>query len=231
MILLILARWSITGLVPSLGADPAGTGRGGGAVARIASNSSAGVAPEIWAAAVEPADVPMVRSAVVTSSPASDSPAITPISQAFPVEPPPPRTSARPGLGFRGFEAVFKTVFRGKEDVAFMGVAFRELPCVALPTATICVARSWTPGERPMRILRSWDSPPVERSRSRENYHAPMFLSTGNDWCPPSLDQPDRVIGQNVCRGGALLPVNAHERPWLSFWNRGWLGCLRSCSS
>ena len=61
----------------------------------MAASSSVGVAPAIWAAAVEPADVPIVRSAVVTSSPASNRPAITPISQALPVDPPPPRTRAR----------------------------------------------------------------------------------------------------------------------------------------
>ena len=52
-------------------------------------------APAIWAAAVEPAHVPMVRSAVVTFSPASNRPAMTPISHALPVDPPPPRTNAR----------------------------------------------------------------------------------------------------------------------------------------
>jgi len=49
----------------------------------------------IWAAAVDPADVPMIRSASVTSSPASSRPATTPISHALPADPPPWRTSAR----------------------------------------------------------------------------------------------------------------------------------------
>ena len=69
---------------------------------RMAASSSVGVAPASWAAAVEPADVPMVRSAVVTSSPASNRPAMTPISHALPVDPPPPRTNARsPAAGTR----------------------------------------------------------------------------------------------------------------------------------
>src|SRR5271170_3851570 len=58
-------------------------------------SSSAGVALVIWAAAVEPADVPMIRSASVTSNPASNRPAMTPISHALPADPPPPRTNAR----------------------------------------------------------------------------------------------------------------------------------------
>src|SRR4051795_8841343 len=42
----------------------------------------------------EPADVPTTRSALVRSTPASASPARTPISQAMPVIPPPPSTRA-----------------------------------------------------------------------------------------------------------------------------------------
>ena len=48
-----------------------------------------------WAAAVDPADVPTIRSASVTSNPAPKRPAMTPISHAFPADPPPPRTNAR----------------------------------------------------------------------------------------------------------------------------------------
>ena len=40
----------------------------------VAASSSAGVALVIWAAAVDPADVPMIRSASVTSTPASNRP-------------------------------------------------------------------------------------------------------------------------------------------------------------
>src|SRR6188474_1239668 len=58
----------------------------------------------------------MVRSAVATSSPASARPAMTPITQALPADPPPPRTSAR------------SVACGGEEGVVFMGVAFRELP-------------------------------------------------------------------------------------------------------
>ena len=96
MILLVLSRWSATGLIGARPrSDPTGPVRCWGAAARMAASSSVGVAPAIWAAAVEPADVPMVRSAVVTSSPASNRPAMTPISHALPVDPPPPRTNAR----------------------------------------------------------------------------------------------------------------------------------------
>jgi tRNA-Thr(GGU) m(6)t(6)A37 methyltransferase TsaA len=51
--------------------------------------------------AVDPAEVPTIRSASVTSSPASSRPAMTPINQALPVDPPPPRTSARSPAGTR----------------------------------------------------------------------------------------------------------------------------------
>ena len=61
--------------------------------------SSAGFAQVIWAAAVDPADVPMIRSASVTSSPAAYRPATTPISHALPADPPPWRTSARAPRG------------------------------------------------------------------------------------------------------------------------------------
>ena len=102
MILLILSRWSVTGLFGTRPrSDPTGPGRCWGAAPRVAASSSAGVAPAIWAAAVEPAEVPMVRSAVVTSSPASSRPAMMPISHALPVDPPPPRTSARSRCGSR----------------------------------------------------------------------------------------------------------------------------------
>lgn len=56
-------------------------------------------------------------SAVVTSRPASNRPATTPIDQALAEDPPPPSTSAHrspKGVAFKG--------------VVFMGVAFRELP-------------------------------------------------------------------------------------------------------
>jgi hypothetical protein len=66
-----------------------------GTAERMEASSSVGAAPVIWAAAVDPADVPMIRSASVTSNPASKRPAMTPISQALPVDPPPPRTNAR----------------------------------------------------------------------------------------------------------------------------------------
>jgi hypothetical protein len=68
----------------------------------MAASSSVGVALVIWAAAVDPADVPMIRSASVTSNPASNRPAMTPINHALPADPPPPRTNARsPAAGAR----------------------------------------------------------------------------------------------------------------------------------
>src|SRR6476619_6617836 len=54
----------------------------------MAAYKSAGLAPlVIWAATVEPAEVPMTRSASVTSMPASASPAMRPSSQALPARP------------------------------------------------------------------------------------------------------------------------------------------------
>src|SRR6476661_5647726 len=115
--------------------------------------SSAGRVPlVIWAATVDPADVPMMRSASVTSTPASDRPAMRPSSQALPAAPPPARTKARlsalpaclveptcwPGFGqfpCRGVRVtampsgVVVELMRGVEEgVVFMGVAFRGLP-------------------------------------------------------------------------------------------------------
>src|SRR3954453_18693374 len=61
----------------------------------MAAYSSAGRAPlVIWAATVDPADVPMMRSASVTSTRASDRPAMRPSSHALPAAPPPARTNA-----------------------------------------------------------------------------------------------------------------------------------------
>jgi hypothetical protein len=62
----------------------------------MSTSSWVGPALVIWAAAVDPADVPMIRSAKVTSKPASNRPAMTPISHALPADPPPPRTNAVP---------------------------------------------------------------------------------------------------------------------------------------
>src|SRR4051794_8880750 len=62
----------------------------------MAAYSSAGGVPLVtWAATVEPADVPIMRSAPVTSTPACARPAIRPSSQALPAAPPPARTRAR----------------------------------------------------------------------------------------------------------------------------------------
>jgi len=55
----------------------------------------------ICAPTTEPAEVPMIRSASVTPMPTSWRPKRRPISQAIPVVPPPPRTSAFVGWGLR----------------------------------------------------------------------------------------------------------------------------------
>ena len=119
----------------------------------MAAYSSAGRVPlVIWAATVDPADVPMMRSASVTSTPASDRPAMRPSSHALPAAPPPARTKARlselpaclvastcwSGIGqfpCRGVRVtampseVVVELMRGVEEgVVFMGVAFRGLP-------------------------------------------------------------------------------------------------------
>src|SRR5829696_1328303 len=109
----------------------------------MSASSWVGLALAIWAAAVDPADVPMIRSASVTSNPASNRPAMTPINHAWPADPPPPRTNARsPAARTRlkastcswscsdisRSEAVVEVKCRVEEGVVFMGVAFRELP-------------------------------------------------------------------------------------------------------
>ena len=96
MIRLVISIWFATG--PRGAPPPSGPPRPvrrWGASERIAASSSLGIAPVIWAATVDPADVPMIRSASVTSSPASNRPATTPISHALPADPPPARTNAR----------------------------------------------------------------------------------------------------------------------------------------
>ena len=146
----VRSMWSVTGLGPDPtwpdAARPDRTWSVGccGAAATMALNSSGGVAPASWAAAVDPAEVPMVRSAVVTSSPASNRPAMTPISHALPVEPPPPRTKARSGFACPlnagagsvcGWDwtdagnpgAVVGPGFIDEEVDVFNGVAFREV--------------------------------------------------------------------------------------------------------
>src|ERR1700722_2398263 len=111
--------------------------------------SAGGVPLVIWAATVDPADVPMMRSASVASIPASDRPAMRPISHALPAAPAPARTKARrcellagpmasarwlafgqlPCPGVRSAEmppeVVVALVCEVEEGVVFMGVAFR----------------------------------------------------------------------------------------------------------
>ncbi len=144
MISLVLRIWSATGPMgtrpPS---DPTGPVRCWGAAERMSASSRVGLALVIWAAAVDPADVPMIKSASVTSNPASNRPAMTPINHALPADPPPPRTNARSSatrsrvvastcsrswsdLGLSA--AVAEGKCRVEKGVVSMGVASRELP-------------------------------------------------------------------------------------------------------
>ncbi|MNV68437.1 hypothetical protein D3C71_1612900 [compost metagenome] len=86
---------------PSRTSAPADAGISASAGSDWAANSSSRLLPEASAApAKEPADVPNIASAFPRSTSASDRPSITPISQAIPVTPPPPRTTARvPAFG------------------------------------------------------------------------------------------------------------------------------------
>ncbi len=122
MMALVVSMWFVAGLVAAApGSDPGGRVRSGGVASRTAASSSAGVAPVTCAAAVDPAEVPMMRSAAVTSSPASQRPAMTPISHALPADPPPPRTNAVPeGCSLSSADAAADSD-RGAE---FMVVAF-----------------------------------------------------------------------------------------------------------
>lgn len=71
----------------------AGSGAGAASWAWYSASSSCPEARSV--PTTEPADVPMITSAAARSIPISASPAIRPVSQAMPVIPPPPRTSAR----------------------------------------------------------------------------------------------------------------------------------------
>src|SRR4051794_1182344 len=177
MILLVLSIWPATG--PMGTRPPSGvTGpvRCWGAAARMAASSSVGVALVIWAAAVDPADVPTIRSASVTSNPASNRPAMPPINPALPVDPPPPRTNARsPAAGARlvastcGWswsdlgrsEAVVEVTCRGEVGVVhgsrISQIAWRGAPGGDYLSRAIVNCR-----EHP--LLRSWVSPPADES-------------------------------------------------------------------
>jgi hypothetical protein len=50
------------------------------------------------------------------------------------------------------------------EVVVFIGSRLSRIAGRALPVATTSVARSWTAGEHPLRILHSWVSPPADGS-------------------------------------------------------------------
>src|ERR1700733_8611669 len=165
----------------------------------MAAYSSAGPLPlVIGAAAVDPADVPMMRSAWVTSTPASDRPAMRPSCHALPAAPPPARTRARlaelpaspmastcwPGTGqfpCRGVRVtavpseVVVELMRGVEEgVVSMRVAFRGLPA----------------GRSRLRLPQSRD--PALQGSTHYGYCAhgshlpPMDHDHGNDRTPPT---------------------------------------------
>ncbi len=126
---------------------PAGPVRGRGAAARMLASSSAGWVPlVIWAAAVDPADVPMIRSASVTSSPASNRPAMTPISHALPADPPPPRTSAR------------SPAARERPEASACWPALGRSPC---PGASIAAAVNPSRGPSPATARRALETSPA----------------------------------------------------------------------
>jgi hypothetical protein len=161
---LVISIWFATGTFETgARADPTGPVRRCGTVARMLERSSIGGVPlVIWAPAVDPAEVPMIRSASVTSNPAAKRPAMTPISQALPADPPPWRTNARaPAAG------AVKVKRRDEEGAVCKGNRLSRITCRALPAATISVAPSWTARKCPLSLLRSWGSPPVDGLRSR----------------------------------------------------------------
>src|SRR5215218_6032094 len=133
----------------------------------MAANSSAGRVPlVIWAATVDPAYVPMMRSASVTSTCASERPAMSPSSHALPAAPPPARTKARaPAV---------------EVGVVFMGVALRELPVegsqLRLPQfARSCPAGSTRCGYR----VHGTHLPLIDHDR-RDVSRAPTPCAIGN---------------------------------------------------
>ena len=121
MIAAVLAMMSATGR----SARGRGRVRSGRAVAgprgEDVGEQIAGSALVIWAAAVDPAEVPTIRSASVTSTPAPKRPATMPITQALPVDPAPPRTNARSP------RASVEPDGEVEEGVAFKGVPFAKL--------------------------------------------------------------------------------------------------------
>src|ERR1700694_3165825 len=92
----------------------------------------------ICAPTTEPADVPTTRSADVRSMPASASPARRPVSQAMPVTPPPPSTSARPPDAIR--ETIALAGARGDSQLGTVGGS---------GTGKQPIGHSWPPGDRP----------------------------------------------------------------------------------
>ena len=88
-----------------------------------------------------------------------------PSSHALPAAPPPASTRARSlAVVASGVPSACGLVV----GVVFMGVAFRELPVGAPSRDYAQLASSRTAGEHPVRILRTWVSPPADGSRSSE---------------------------------------------------------------
>ena len=89
--------------------------------------------------------------------------------------------------------------------------------CRALPLATTSVARSWTAGEHPSRILRSWVSPPADRSRSMGTLARPATRRDGTMRVPSRLGT---VVSTNASevdgrgQGEPLAAAGEQQRPW-----------------
>jgi hypothetical protein len=148
----------------------------------VASRSVGETPLVIWAAAVEPADVPTVRSAAVTSSPASKRPAIRPISHALPTDPAPPRTNARSQWGVEVMCGV-------EEGGVFMGVAFREVR-VGRSRWRLPQSRSWLVEGAPCRYcVHGSHLLSIDRGRGNGITHS----VAPNRGC--RADRPRRAVG------------------------------------
>jgi hypothetical protein len=97
-----------------------------------------------------------------------------------------------------------------EEGAVFMGVAFREVPVGALPASTTSAARSWTAGEHPLRVLRSWVSPPAgitiagTLARRRLGGQSACFVHSAAAWRWPSF-RPHGMVHQPRPGGDAWL--------------------------
>ena len=64
---------------------------------------------------------------------------------------------------------------RSRRRCCVHGSRLSRIACRALPMATTSVARSCPAGEHPLRILRTWVSPPADGSRSPERSSTPAM--------------------------------------------------------